>query len=79
MFLDGMVVCCKTATVSKLMSIVCFFLFNFYGCTHGIEKFPGQRMNLSHSCELHHSCINGGSHTGPGIEPAPPQPPELLQ
>ena len=28
---------------------------------HGIWKFPGPTLNLSHSCNLHHSCSNTGS------------------
>ena len=36
---------------------VCF-CFCFYGCTHGIRKFLGQRLNLSHSCKLCHRCSN---------------------
>ena len=35
----------------------------FYGCTHGIWKFLGQGLNLSHSCYLHHSCGNARSLT----------------
>ena len=36
-----------------------FFLVSFvgfYGCTRSIWKFPGQGLNLSHSCDL---CHNG--------------------
>ena len=36
-------------------------------------KFLGQGSNLSHSCDLRHSCGNAGSLThctGPGIKPA---------
>ena len=32
-------------------------------CSHGIWKFPGQGSNLSHSCDLCHSCSNTGSLT----------------
>jgi len=35
--------------------MVCFF-FHFYGHTHSIWKFLGQGLNLSHSCNLCHSC-----------------------
>ena len=34
-----------------------FFFFLFW-CTHIIWKFPGQGLNLSHSCDLHRSCGN---------------------
>ena len=34
-----------------------------FGCTHGIWKFPGQRLNLGHSCELRCSCGHAGSLT----------------
>ena len=57
-----------------------FFFFN--GLTHGIWKFPGQKVNPSHSCDLYHSCNNTRSLTyctRLGIEPTPPQHPELLQ
>ena len=30
-----------------------FYLFFFYGHTHGIWKFPGQELNLSLSRDLH--------------------------
>ena len=33
----------------------CMFLFA-YAC--GMSKFPGQGLNLSHSCDQHHSCSN---------------------
>ena len=35
----------------------------FFGCTHGIWKFPGQGLNLSHSCNLWHSSGNAGPLT----------------
>ena len=64
----------------------CYFFFQmrFFlnDCTHSIWKFSGQRLNPSHSCDLHHSCSNAGPLThcaGLGIKPAPPQWPELLQ
>ena len=40
--------------------LVCkvFFFFFFNGCAHGIWRFPGQRLNLSCSYELCHSCGN---------------------
>lgn len=46
--------------------------FFFFSCTHGMCKFPGQGLNRSQSCDLHHSYGNAGSLThcaGPGIEP----------
>ena len=30
---------------------VCFLLFAFQCCTHGIRKFPGQGQNWSNSCQ----------------------------
>ena len=33
----------------------------FNGCAHGIWKFSGQGVNLSHSCNLCCSCGNTGS------------------
>ena len=38
------------------------FIF-FVGHTHGIWKFLGQGLNLSHSVKLCHSCGNAGSLT----------------
>ena len=37
---------------------ILFKKFLFYDCTCGILKFPGQRLNLSCSCDLHYSCGN---------------------
>ena len=51
----------------------------FFALTHW--KFPDQGSNLSHSCDLHHSCSNAGSlthFTGLGIESILQQQPELL-
>ena len=45
-------------------------------------KFPGQELNLSHSCDLHHSCGSGRSLTQcalPGIKPTPPQRPRAYR
>ena len=44
-----------------LLFLFCYFIFYFYlfvyfGHTHGIWKFPGQGLYLSHSCNLCHSC-----------------------
>ena len=47
----------------------------FNGHTSSIWKFLGQESNLSHSCDLCHSC----GKTRPGIEPMPQQRPEPLQ
>ena len=46
----------------------------FFPHTHSTWKFLGQRLNLSHSCDLRHSCSNtrsfnplwDGTHTGAG-------------
>ena len=49
---------------------ISFFLssfFSFYGHTRGIWKFPGQGLNCSCSCGLHHSHINAGSK--PHLQP----------
>ena len=52
-----------------------FYLFiYFFGHTCSIWTFPGQGSNLSHSCNLRHSCGNAGSlihGPGPGTEPKP--------
>ena len=83
----------RSSSVSKFQvkghSFALYFLFVclFYGHTRGTWKFPGQEMNQSHSCDLHHSCINAWSfNTGSfnplhpfRIEPAPLQQPKLLQ
>ena len=50
--------------------------FFFFGCTHGIWRFPGQGLNLSCSCNQLHSFSNPGSLTHctrPGIELRPQQ------
>ena len=41
--------------------IIIIIYFLFYDCTHRIQKFHGQRLNLSLSWDLHHNCINAGS------------------
>ena len=40
-----------------------YLLDLYYGFTHNIQKFPGQGLNLSHSCNLCHSCSNTRSLT----------------
>ena len=53
-----------------------FFFFPFFSHTWGIWKFPSQGWNLSHICNLHHSCGNTRSLThcsGLGVELAMPQ------
>ena len=40
-----------------------FLLSFFSSCTCGPWKFLGQGSNLSHSCDLCHSCSNAGSGT----------------
>ena len=57
-------------------------LVGWFGCTHGVCKFPGQGLNLSCSWDLCHSCGNARSLThcaGRGIEPVIHQPPKPLQ
>ena len=39
------------------------YVYFVNGCTCGICKFPGQGLNLSCSCDPHHSCSNIGSLT----------------
>ena len=39
-----------------------FFFFSFH-TPQGRWKFPGQGLNLSHSCNLHDSCSNAGPLT----------------
>ena len=50
-----------------------FFFFFPYGCSYGIWKFPGQGLNLSHSCKLYHRCSNTRSFNplcrAPGSNP----------
>ena len=38
--------------------IYCFWFWGAFGCAHGIWQLSGQRMNLSHSCDLYHSYGN---------------------
>ena len=56
---------------------LCTHIFFFsFSTAHMTWKFPGQGLNLSWSCHLHHSCSNPGSLTHCtrlGIKPAPPQ------
>ena len=54
----------KSALYSKWFVLDSFLqqiFFFFYGCTLGTWKFPGQRLNLSHNCDLYYSCSNAGS------------------
>lgn len=56
-------------------------LLFFKSRTHGIWKFLGQGLNLSHTCNL---CCSCGKSFTPcttrlGIEPMPPQHPKLPQ
>ena len=56
-------------------------LLLFNGHTHDIWKFPGQGLNLSHSCDLPCSCLSNGSFNplhGTRIKSTRPQGPELL-
>ena len=61
---------------------LCFFLKkNFFlnDCAQSIWKFPGQGLNLSLSCYLHHTCDNIRylTHcTRPGSKPGPEQQPK---
>ena len=55
------------------LTSVFFLFFFFFGCTHGIWKFPDQGLNPSCSCNAHHSCGNAQSLTHcarPEIKPA---------
>ena len=59
---------------TKTIESYTFFKKNFYGHSHSIWKFPVQRLNLSHSCELCHSCCNTRSFNPllpAGMEPMP--------
>ena len=50
----------------KLRELPDFFFFSFlffFGLTHGIWTFPDQGLNVSQSCNLHHSCGNAESLT----------------
>ena len=40
------------------LTVFSTFSMFFYGCTHKIWKFPGQRLNPSHNCNLRHSYGN---------------------
>ena len=40
-----------------------YFYYFFSGCACGIWEFPGHGLNLSCSCDLHHSCSNARSLT----------------
>ena len=66
----------------SIQEVLCpsfFFFFFFWQHLQHMEA-PGQGSNPSHRCHLCHSCSNAGSLTPcarPGIEPVPPQQPEL--
>ena len=47
----------KTSHLIMLSTLIFFWLH------HGTWKFLGQESNLSHSCDLRHSCGNAGSLT----------------
>lgn len=52
------------------------YFYFFHGCTCGRWKFPDLGSNVSHSCDLCHSCGNTKSLThctGPGSIPKLPQ------
>lgn len=72
MFLKGQIDLFRKTDLWSSSSYDFLFLFLFYDCTHGIQKFPGQGLNLSHSCDLYHSCGNIRSFSpmepGPRIE-----------
>ena len=56
--------------------IIFYFPFFFFGCTHGIWKFPGQGSNSRGNCDLQHSYKNARSLThcpGLRIKPVLPQ------
>lgn len=50
------------------------FIYFFFGCTHGTQKFLGQALNLSCSCSLCHSCsharlLHPQHHSGTPLSP----------
>ena len=47
--------------VWKSSLLFCWFIY--FGHVHGIQKFLGQRLNPSHSCNQSHSSDNAGSLT----------------
>ena len=49
-------------TAIDLNFLTCFLVLCcfFYGCTHSTWKFPGQGLNLRHSCDPYCSCSNTG-------------------
>ena len=62
--------------VIQSMLFFSFFFFYFYGYTHSLWKFPGQGLNPSCTCSNAESLIHCARL---GMEPIPPQQPELLQ
>ena len=65
-FFESKIIC------KYLLGVFCLFVLFCYGCTCGMWKFSGQGSNLSHSCDLCHSCSNTESLThcaGLGTEP----------
>ena len=66
----------KMLNKDKMFSFWHNDFFFFFGHTLSIWTFPGQGLNPSQSCKLHHSCSNTRSLThcaGLGIKPMPPQ------
>ena len=53
--------CSQKKKRSVLLKIYLFIYFKFYGCTQSIWRFPGQGLNLSHSCYPYCICGNNGS------------------
>ena len=59
-----------------------FFFLSFFSPHLRHMKVPGQGLNWSHSCDLHHTCSKARSLTHcirPRTKPTPPQGPKLLQ
>ena len=67
--------------LARFVCIRVHFIFFFLsGRTQAIQKFPGQRLNLSHSCDAAATTPDPLTHcTGLGIKPSPLQQPEPLQ
>ena len=51
----------KSLDIFPLHSVILFLFSIFYDHTCSIWKFPGQGLNLSHSCALQNSCSNARS------------------
>ena len=59
---------CTVFRGEECLVFLLLLLFFFFSLTLSIWRFPGQGLNLSHSC----SNVGSLTHcTGPGIEPAP--------